>query len=102
MNTSITSQLGLSKYVTAVEKGFCTCCSESLDMQSFKDPLSLKEFSISGLCQSCQDAIFAPALPEDSFQSEETPCSSCISQSALADQKDCYRCVDWNCFLSSL
>jgi len=27
--------------------------------KSFRDMLSLKEFSISGLCQECQDSIFA-------------------------------------------
>lgn len=34
----------------------CTACSGHADY--FKDVLSVKEYSISGMCQSCQDATF--------------------------------------------
>jgi len=39
----------------AVHEGFCTICGgEALE---FKDALSEKEFSISGMCQKCQDKV---------------------------------------------
>jgi hypothetical protein len=34
----------------------CVSCGGRAD--SFKDELSVKEFSISGLCQKCQDIVF--------------------------------------------
>lgn len=37
-------------------RGFCPQCGEAVT--SLRDELSMKEFRISGLCQSCQDAIF--------------------------------------------
>ena len=36
----------------------------------FKDDISAKEYTISGLCQSCQDEAFAPYDEE-----EEDPCN---------------------------
>jgi hypothetical protein len=32
--------------------------------QSFRDPISLREYMISGLCQECQDKIFPPTIGE--------------------------------------
>jgi hypothetical protein len=34
----------------------CPCCKS--DIGPFRDALSKKEYSISGMCQSCQDAVF--------------------------------------------
>ena len=34
------------------------CGSEKVKPQDFKDDLSRKEFSISNLCQACQDKVF--------------------------------------------
>ena len=36
----------------------CPLCSKPIDLKDFKDELSLKEFTISGMCQECQDKIF--------------------------------------------
>jgi len=36
----------------------CPFCSCDIDITSFTDQLSLKEFHISGLCQKCQDETF--------------------------------------------
>lgn len=33
-------------------------CGQPVTVESFKDPLSLKEYGISGLCQACQNKIF--------------------------------------------
>lgn len=42
----------------ALEKGICVDCRKSV-AGSFKDDLSIKEYSISGLCQECQDKVFS-------------------------------------------
>jgi len=39
-----------------VQGGFCPLCGQSAD--EFVDDLSLREYGISGLCQSCQDQTF--------------------------------------------
>ena len=37
----------------------CTECNEPIKGPGdFKDALSLKEYSISGMCAKCQDAVF--------------------------------------------
>lgn len=41
-----------------IKKGNCPFCNEKIDKDEFKDPLSIKEFNISGLCQKCQDKFF--------------------------------------------
>ena len=39
--------------------GRCVDCNEPItSTKDFKDELSIREYSISGLCQKCQDAIF--------------------------------------------
>lgn len=39
-----------------IMNGVCTFCAITLD--DFRDELSAKEYSISGMCQSCQDKTF--------------------------------------------
>ena len=46
---------GVSR-VGAVAEASCVSCKG--EASSFRDSLSQKEYSISGLCQSCQDNIF--------------------------------------------
>lgn len=41
----------------------CVRCGEPATV--FTDALSRKEFSISGLCQKCQDFVFAPPPEEE-------------------------------------
>ena len=36
----------------------CAFCGTSINLNSFRDDLSRKEFSISGLCQKCMDSVF--------------------------------------------
>lgn len=50
--------LGFSKEVKRVELGLCPACKDPIRTEDFKDPLSFKEYNISGLCQKCQDSIF--------------------------------------------
>lgn len=40
------------------QNGICPFCKEKVDVSSFRDELSLKEFRISGLCQKCQDEFY--------------------------------------------
>lgn len=35
-----------------------TCGSTKIQQSDFRDPLSWKEFSISHMCQACQDKVF--------------------------------------------
>lgn len=39
-------------------EGFCVCHGTAVDMASFRDDLSRKEYRISRLCQAGQDDIF--------------------------------------------
>ena len=47
--------------VTCISEGICVTCDEAhgLVATSFRDDISRKEYSISGMCQSCQDEVFA-------------------------------------------
>lgn len=38
------------------------------DITSFNDPRSVKEYSISGLCQTCQDSVFG--MDPDEFDAD--------------------------------
>ena len=58
MNKSIMKQMGFHKEVKNVESNKCATCSETITLDSFRDSLSRKEFTISGMCQKCQDSVF--------------------------------------------
>ena len=47
-------------------------CGKSVDVEGFRDEISLKEFHISGLCQSCQDKVFAELEEEYDDEDEST------------------------------
>ena len=53
--------------VTCISEGICVTCDEAhgLVATSFRDDISRKEYSISGMCQSCQDEVFGHGEPED-------------------------------------
>ena len=59
MNESIMKAAGFENQVDEVKAGRCPFCSKEIYiLHEFKDELSLREYSISGLCQSCQDEMF--------------------------------------------
>lgn len=58
MNKDIMKAAGFGKEVKDVEAGVCPFCSKRIDLRAFRDPLSLKEYGISGICQPCQDKTF--------------------------------------------
>ena len=46
--------------------GFCASCGEEVDPLKFRDFISQKEWTISGLCQVCQDDYFGEGIdPND-------------------------------------
>lgn len=51
-------RVGFSKQVQNVEENKCPLCGTPINMDDFKDPLSVKEFNISGMCQKCQDSFW--------------------------------------------
>ena len=48
-------------------KGLCPLCKKEIWDTSFRDALSRKEYSISGMCQECQDGVFDDSDNEDPF-----------------------------------
>ncbi|CAB4167722.1 hypothetical protein UFOVP1292_52 [uncultured Caudovirales phage] len=49
-----------------IEVGGCmTCGATGLRTYNFKDADSIREYCISGMCQSCQDVAFAPQEDDD-------------------------------------
>jgi len=64
MNYELVKQF-FPKAVAAVKEGICPFCHQLVDINSFKDDLSRKEFKISGLCQGCQDKTFVEEQDDD-------------------------------------
>ena len=58
MNELIMKQTGFEKEVQLVKQNRCPICGKDVNVESFKDALSRKEFFIRGICQPCQDEIF--------------------------------------------
>jgi hypothetical protein len=42
----------------SISENKCVFCRKLVSGRDFRDERSLKEFTISGICQSCQDEIF--------------------------------------------
>lgn len=55
MNKKTIGQQRFLKEVSLVDKGFCPICEKKIEVYSFRDTVSFKEFKVSGLCQECQD-----------------------------------------------
>jgi len=51
-------QAGFDEEMKKLEKQICPLCDKKVNINDFRDNLSIKEFTISGLCQECQDKIF--------------------------------------------
>lgn len=58
MNPEIMKQAGFEKELEKVRQGICPFCNRKVDPLKFQDESSRKEFTISGLCQSCQNEFF--------------------------------------------
>lgn len=53
VNNFLENNFGMN---TAIKNDICLVCKKPA--KSFRDSLSAKEFSQSGLCQDCQDNVF--------------------------------------------
>ena len=62
MNKEILIAMGFEDEVRLIEEGKCPFCRKVIDINSFRSELNYKEFTISGLCQECQDEFFGTAL----------------------------------------
>lgn len=52
------NKVGFGDAVKAIEAKKCPFCKKPINDKDFRNPISKKEFEISGLCQSCQDSVF--------------------------------------------
>ena len=52
-----------------MENKQCTTCGIPVNEKAFADEISVREFGISGMCQSCQDDYFSDQDPADYFTS---------------------------------
>lgn len=57
MNKDILEKL-FPDMVKLIEEGKCPTCGNAIKIEDFTDPLSVKEFRISGMCQTCQNKTF--------------------------------------------
>ena len=55
MEAALTGIFGVDRRKTIREN---TCAGCNQPAKTFRDDLSRREYRISGLCQSCQDAVF--------------------------------------------
>jgi hypothetical protein len=57
LDALFTAVFGIDRKVSIQDKT-CATCGEDVQLDSLKSELSLKEFHISGMCQTCQDSVF--------------------------------------------
>lgn len=63
IDAMLTALTGINR-VGCIERGECvTCKVTGITEASFVDDVSLTEYTISGMCQACQNSLF----PEDPF-----------------------------------
>lgn len=48
----------LKPMIELVRNKKCPFCKKDMENEYFRDKLSIKEYTISGLCQDCQDEMF--------------------------------------------
>ena len=53
----ISTALGIDRK-ESIKNKTCPLCESKIELDSFKDEVSLREFHISGMCQKCQDKLF--------------------------------------------
>jgi len=65
INSMLSSVFGVDRVQTITEGTCVSCDTTGIVATSFRDDISKKEYSISGMCQSCQDDIFGVGEPDD-------------------------------------
>jgi hypothetical protein len=58
MNKELMKAMGFDKELDLIAEGKCPLCKCIIDKNEFRDEISRKEFTISRLCQDCQDKTF--------------------------------------------
>ncbi len=58
INDLLSSLMGKSRTTTIQTGGCMTCDKTGLTETSFRNDISRKEYTISGMCQACQDDVF--------------------------------------------
>ena len=54
-----------SNVIDRLKSRKCPICGKQINTSEFRDALSLKEFTISGMCQADQDAFFIFDVEEE-------------------------------------
>ncbi len=72
---NLTESMFGRKRTTSIEGDICATCGAKAPPESFTDALSKKEYTISGMCQKCQDGVFKepdeePIHPDDPLYDE--------------------------------
>ena len=70
MNKDIMIAAGFGDAVARMENKQCTTCGIPVNEKTFVDEISVREFDISGMCQSCQDATFVSDTDDWSLENE--------------------------------
>ena len=71
IDAMLTSVFGVDR-VKTISGGTCVSCdAEGIIASSFSDDLSRKEYSISGMCQSCQDDLFGADEDDEPDEDED-------------------------------
>lgn len=53
------NKIAIGLFGRGIDEGMCVACgSDKIKPEDFRDDLSRKEYSISFLCQECQDKVF--------------------------------------------
>lgn len=55
---SLLTMAGFGEAVAKVEQGLCPFCNNPVKEEDFTSPLTKKEFTLSGMCEKCQDNFF--------------------------------------------
>jgi hypothetical protein len=65
VNKDIMKAMGFEKAVENVEMKKCPFCNKQIDISSFRDLESVREYKIGGLCQECQDEFYGTEEEEN-------------------------------------
>lgn len=86
MNKDIMIAAGFGDAVARMEKGQCTTCGIPVNEKAFVDEINAREFAISGMCQSCQDAVFASDIDDWSLEQYDIKVAKLTEQ--IANESD--------------
>ncbi len=70
---SISEAMFGRKRTTSIEGDICVACGAKAPPESFTDEQSKKEYTISGMCQKCQDETFGEKPDEDDLDRDDEP-----------------------------